>query len=108
MNLNALDQPLNDAKLPELAVPWPAFVEELRQLPLPPDVLPLAKERYPFKGLHPELIAKIAFNALTTTTLRGRLTDLVRRHAGLAPIAPFEYYILEAHIDLTLVDDYSM
>jgi hypothetical protein len=90
---------------PSANLSWDEFIVRLREVRLAPDVLPLATDRRPFARLALDAVDQIARRALSTPERRGRLTDAVRRFAGITRVPPAKFFVTEAHIDLTCLDD---
>lgn len=78
-----------------------SLIDTMHAYVLPPNILPLARDRQPFAGLPRQLIGAIIREAISSTTRKGRLTDAVKAVLGLPPVTVSDYAVIEAHIDLT-------
>ena len=78
-----------------------ALLPRVREYCLPPNVLPLAKDRTPFSGLPDEIIAMSIDRALRSSTRKGRFTDAIRAMLEIRVTPSEAYTVIEAHIDLT-------
>jgi len=78
-----------------------SLIPAVRAYRLPPDVLPLAKERTPFSELSDDLIAGAISRVLQSSTRKGRFTDAIRALLNVTIPNPERYAVIEAHIDLT-------
>ncbi|MEQ8462807.1 hypothetical protein [Coleofasciculus sp. E1-EBD-02] len=78
---------------------------ELKAYVLPPNKLPLCLTRKPFANLDFELINILIKYTLEYPEKVGRLTDIIRALAGFKRVKPAKFIIVEAHIDLTIVDE---
>lgn len=81
-----------------------ALALELLASRLPDSRLPLRVSRYPFEGCSRETVERIVVGALTFPEKEGDLSALVLESLGLERKKPKEYFLVEAHFNITDLD----